>query len=95
MQEFHILEPNEEHTQNKPKIRTRCDPNLIPVAEMESDIILEHITDIELKIKEHKIRGPKPKPKPQPKPVKIQKPELEPTQIIFIKGPIILDFEEN
>ena len=54
---------------------------------------LEHIADVETEIKEIK-RGPKTKAKP-PKPVKIIKPELEPTQIIFIKGPIILDFEEN
>ena len=89
--EYLDLDPNEEQTQNKPKIRTKVISNLVPVAEIDPEIILERIADVEKEIKIRKIRGPKP----QQKPVKIIKPEPEPTQIIFIKGPIILDFEEN
>ena len=48
--------------------------------------------DIEIEIKTRKVRECKPK---SPRPVKIPKPEPEPTKVIFIKGPIILDFEEN
>ena len=84
MQDFYSLEANEEQKQNKPKIRTRIISNLVPVAEMKPELILEHIADVELKIIEHKIRGPKPKPKPQPKPEKIIKPEPELTQILFV-----------
>ena len=84
-----VLEPKVIKRKNSTSIK----PNPEPVAEMDTDIILEHIADIEKEIKEHKIRGPKSKA--HLKPAKIQKPELEPTQIIFIKGPIILDFEEN
>ena len=92
------LEPNEEHKQIKPKIRTKINPIPELVAELDPEIILEHIADVEKEIKELKTRGPKPKPAKIPKPAKPAKiliPEPEPTQIIFIKGPVVLDFEEN
>ena len=91
--EYLDLELVSEPKQNKPKFRTRIIPNLEPVTEIDPEIILERIAEVEKEIKIRKIRSPKPKP--QQKPVKIIKPEPEPTQIIFIKGPIILDFEEN
>ena len=90
--EYLDLELVSEPKQNKPKIRTRIKQNLIPVAEVDQGIILERIADIEIEIKTRKVRECKPK---SPRPVKIPKPEPEPTKVIFIKGPIILDFEEN
>ena len=83
MQDFHILEPNEEPKQIKCKNKPRIKPISEAVAEMDKDIILERIADVEKEIKKRKVRESKPKP------------ELEPTQIIFIKGPIILDFEDT
>ena len=68
MQEFHILEPNEEPIKKCRK--KKGDP---PV----------EVVDVVPKIK----TGPKPRI--------IIKPEAEPSQIIFIKGPIIVDFEDN
>ena len=79
-----VSEPKQNKRKNKPKNK----PTPEPVAKMETDIILERIADIEIEIKTRKIRECKPK---SIKPVKI---EPEPTKVIFIKGPIILDFEE-
>ena len=93
MQDFHILEPNEEPKQIKCKNKPRIKPISEAVAEMDKDIILERIADVEKEIKKRKVR--ESKPKPQTKPEMKAKPELEPTQIIFIKGPIILDFEDT
>ena len=92
MQDFHILEPNEEPKIIKRKNKPRIIPNLESVAEMDTDIILEHIAEAEKEIiKESKVRECKPK---SPKPVKIIKPEPEQTKVIFIKGPIYVYFED-
>lgn len=94
MEEFKNLELVSEAKPTKPKNKLKGRPNIksVTVVDLETDIILERIADVEKEIKTRKAR--KSKHNPQASPEIIAKPEADPTQIIFIKGPIILDFDE-
>jgi len=82
------LELSSAAKQSKAKQKPGRKPNSKSVAELDTKTILERISDTEneiIEINDQEMKTKKLK----------QKSEQEPIQIFFIKGPIILDFEEN
>ena len=94
MEELPKLELNSEAKQiNAPKNKPGRKPKPKPVAELDTESILERISDTENEIIEINDQEMKTKKKLKQKIKPDSDPEAEPEQrIYFIKGPVYLDF---